>query len=77
MQCKFCSYEWSHDNPCEKGYDHDTGEVYYCGNQACPACGSCQGRTDVTPYVCLNAAMTRAIFEKRSFSWIADRQQYN
>lgn len=71
--CKFCGYEWNCDHPCELSsyYDEETGtlDIQYCGNQACPACGSCQGR-EVDSASKANCAITRAIYERREFDWI-------
>lgn len=60
--CKFCGAQWDEDSPCEAGMDPETFESYWCGNQSCPACLSCQGRTDVTAET-ITAA--RAIAEHR------------
>jgi hypothetical protein len=36
--CKFCGYNWNHDNPCY--YNEDP-----CGAQECPMCTCCQGQS--------------------------------
>lgn len=68
--CKFCEFTWDYDNPCDtstywvddEGHGHV--EESTCGNQACPACGSCQGNI-VTSGLVRVAKRNREIFESR------------
>ncbi len=64
--CKFCEFTWTENHPCERGMDYETGEVYYCGFQACPMCGACQGRNDISPESIRSAKHIRAIREGHS-----------
>jgi hypothetical protein len=52
--CKFCGYAWEQDSPC---YNNEEP----CGHQECPACFSCQGRTDVTPPMVAAAKFRREL----------------
>ncbi len=61
--CKFCGWGWNEDRPCEMGHDPETYEPYHCGNQECPMCHACQGRTDINEQTVRSARECRAIKE--------------
>ncbi len=63
-KCKFCEAELT-GKRCESGSNPETGDIYYCGSEECPACTFCQGDKEVTPDMIAVAKEIRANRERR------------